>query len=89
MNQYTIIIEGTLHSFPPPVLLRGFTYQKKCSLKSHIGIILLEELFTCGKLIWHLTKNKDKGVANAHNITSRGKIQILKFQIVKFKNFQT
>lgn len=32
------------------------------------GIILLDELNTRGKLIWHLTENMDGGVADANGI---------------------
>ena len=54
------------------------------------GIILLDELDTSGKLMQHLTKNMEKEVADANEIEfQEGKIQILKFQRVKFKHLQT
>ena len=54
------------------------------------GIILLDELDTSGKLMQHLTKNKEKEVVDANGIEfQEGKIQILKLQRVEFKHLQT
>ena len=73
-NHFYYILVDSISENTFELIATFFFNQKK--IKIWHGIILLNKLNICGKLMWHLTENMDERIANENGI---------KFQEVKSK----